>query len=131
MLKATLVIATLDRLARSVSFIANLMDTGVAFVACDMLAANRLALHITAAVGEAEARMISERTVAALATAKARGVRVGNPTNLPDAQAAGHRTMVQDADDHAAMPPSTPSYRRLAELSACSSRGRLCAKHSQ
>ncbi len=100
-LKATLVIAKLDRLARSVSFIANLMDAGVEFVACDMPAANRLTLHIMAAVGEAEARMISERTVAALAAAKARGVRLGNHKNLPDAQAAGHKTMVQDADDHA------------------------------
>jgi DNA invertase Pin-like site-specific DNA recombinase len=96
------VIAKLDRLARSVSFIANLMDAGVEFVACDMPAANRLTLHIMAAVGEAEARMISERTVAALAAAKARGVRLGNHKNLPDAQAAGHRTMIQDADDHAA-----------------------------
>ncbi|MFZ4699592.1 MAG: recombinase family protein [Candidatus Methylumidiphilus sp.] len=101
-LKATLVIAKLDRLARSVSFIANLMDAGVEFVACDMPAANRLTLHIMAAVGEAEARMISERTVAALAAAKARGVRLGNPTNLQDAQAAGHKTMVKDADLHAA-----------------------------
>ena len=101
-LKATLVIAKLDRLARSVSFIANLMDAGVEFVACDMPAANRLTLHIMAAVGEAEARMISERTVAALAAARARGVRLGNHKNLPDAQAAGHRTMVQEADDHAA-----------------------------
>jgi len=101
-LKATLVIAKLDRLDRSVSFIANLMDAGVEFVACDMPAANRLTLHIMAAVGEAEARMISERTVAALAAAKARGVRLGNHKNLPDAQAAGHRTMIQDADDHAA-----------------------------
>ena len=47
--------------------------------------------------------MISERTVAA----KARGVRLGNPTNLPDAQAAGHKTMVKDADDHAAKVLST------------------------
>ena len=106
-LKATLVIAKLDRLARSVSFIANLMDAGVEFVACDMPAANRLTLHIMAAVGEAEARMISERTVAALAAAKARGVRLGNHTNLPIAQAAGHRTMIQDADDHAAKVIST------------------------
>jgi DNA invertase Pin-like site-specific DNA recombinase len=100
-LKGTLIIAKLDRLARSVSFIANLMDSNVEFVACDMPAANRLTLHIMAAVGEAEARMISERTIAALQAAKARGIRLGNPTNLPDAQAAGHRTMIQDADDHA------------------------------
>ena len=106
-LKATLVIAKLDRLARSVSFIANLMDAGVEFVACDMPAANRLTLHIMAAVGEAEARMISERTVAALAAAKARGVRLGNPTNLPDAQAAGHHTLIKQADDHAVKTLST------------------------
>ena len=106
-LKATLVIAKLDRLARSVSFIANLMNAGVEFVACDMPAANRLTLHIMAAVGEAEARMISERTVAALQAAKNRGVRLGNPTNLSDAQAAGHKTMVQQADDHAAKVIST------------------------
>ena len=78
------------------------MDAGVEFVACDLPAANRLTLHIMAAVGEAEARMISERTVAALAAAKARCVRLGNSTNLTDAQAAGHRTMVRDADCHAA-----------------------------
>ena len=100
--KAILVIAKLDRLARSVSFIANLMDSNVEFVACDLPAANRLTLHIMAAVGEAEARMISERTKAALQAAKARGVRLGNPTNLPDAQAAGHETLVKQADDHAA-----------------------------
>ena len=101
-LKATLVIAKLDRLARSVSFIANLMDSNVEFVAVDLPAANRLTLHIMAAVGEAEARMISERTKAALQAAKARGVRLGNQTNLPDAQAAGHETLVRQADDHAA-----------------------------
>ena len=100
-LKAILVIAKLDRLARSVSFIANLMDSNVEFIACDMPAANRLTLHIMAAVGEAEARMISERTIAALQAAKARGIRLGNPINLPDAQAAGHQTMIEEADAHA------------------------------
>ena len=100
-LKAILVIAKLDRLARSVSFIANLMDSNVEFVACDLPAANRLTLHIMAAVGEAEARMISERTKAALQAAKARGVRLGNQTNLLDAQAAGHQTMIEEADAHA------------------------------
>jgi DNA invertase Pin-like site-specific DNA recombinase len=38
--RATLVIAKLDRLARNVAFIANLMDGGVEFVACDMPHAN-------------------------------------------------------------------------------------------
>ena len=44
--RATRVIAKLDRLARNVDFIANLMDGGVEFVACDMPHANRLTLHL-------------------------------------------------------------------------------------
>jgi hypothetical protein len=75
--KATLVIAKLDRLARNVAFIANLMESGVEFVACDMPQANRFTLHILAAVAEHEAAMISARTKAALAAAKARGIRLG------------------------------------------------------
>lgn len=77
--RAVLVIAKLDRLARNVAFIANLMDGGVEFVACDMPHANRLTLHIMAAMAEYERRVISERTKAALAAAKARGVKMGNP----------------------------------------------------
>lgn len=84
--RAVLVIAKLDRLARNVAFIANLMESGVEFVAVDMPQANRLTLHILAAVAEHEREMISQRTKAALAAAKARGTRLGNPA--PDLHAA-------------------------------------------
>jgi DNA invertase Pin-like site-specific DNA recombinase len=76
--KATLVVAKLDRLARNVEFLAKVMNSGAEFVACDNPAANRLTLHILAAVAEAEAKAISDRTKAALQAAKARGVQLGS-----------------------------------------------------
>jgi DNA invertase Pin-like site-specific DNA recombinase len=76
---ATLIIAKLDRLARNVHFISGLMESKCEFVAVDMPHANRLTLHLMAAMAEHEAAAISERTKAALAAAKARGVRLGNP----------------------------------------------------
>lgn len=75
--RCTLIIAKLDRLSRNVAFVSALMDSGVDFVACDMPAANRLTIHMLAAVAENEARMISERTRVALAAAKRRGTSLG------------------------------------------------------
>jgi DNA invertase Pin-like site-specific DNA recombinase len=75
--KATLIIAKLDRLSRNVAFIANLMESGVEFVAVDNPHASRLMLHMLAAFAEHEREQISLRTKAALAAAKARGVKLG------------------------------------------------------
>jgi len=76
---ARLVIARLDRLARSVSMISALLKSGVDFVAADMPLANRFSIHILAAVAEYESQLISERTRAAFAAAKARGRKFGCP----------------------------------------------------
>lgn len=75
---ATLVVAKLDRLARNVLFTATLMESGVEFVACDMPYANRLTIHIMAAMAEDEARRISQRTKDALAELRAQGVKLGS-----------------------------------------------------
>lgn len=75
--RAVLVTAKLDRLARDVAFIAGVMNSGVEFRAVDNPHATRFTLHILAAVAEDEARRISERTKAALAALKARGVLLG------------------------------------------------------
>jgi DNA invertase Pin-like site-specific DNA recombinase len=75
--KATLVIAKLDRLARNVHFVSGLMESGVEFVAADNPHANKLMVHMLAAFAEHERDQISQRTKAALAAAKARGVKLG------------------------------------------------------
>jgi DNA invertase Pin-like site-specific DNA recombinase len=76
--KACLVVAKLDRLARNVAFLSALMEAGLDFVALDNEHANRFTLHVLAAVAEQEARATSERTKAALAAAKRRGVLLGS-----------------------------------------------------
>lgn len=75
---ATLVIAKLDRLSRDVHFISGLMKASVPILACDNPAADKFTLHLYAALAEKERDLISERTRAALAAAKARGVRLGS-----------------------------------------------------
>lgn len=81
---ATLIIAKLDRLARNVHFVSGLLETGCDFVAADMPEANKVMIQMHAVMSEWERDQISARTKAALAAAKARGVKLGaaGPANL-------------------------------------------------
>lgn len=75
---ATLLIARLDRLSRDATFLFNLQDSGVGFIACDMPEADRTMIGVMALVAEREGKMISARTKEALAAAKRRGTQLGN-----------------------------------------------------
>jgi DNA invertase Pin-like site-specific DNA recombinase len=99
--KAKLVIAKLDRLSRNLAFIATLMESAVEFVAVDNPHANKLTVHILAAVAQHEREMISERTKAALQAAKARGVKLGNP-RLSQAAGRAVKALRAGADRFAA-----------------------------
>ena len=77
--RCPVIVAKLDRLSRDVAFISGLMAQGVPFVVTEIPNADPFMLHIYAAVAEQERTKISERTKAALAAAKARGVKLGNP----------------------------------------------------
>jgi DNA invertase Pin-like site-specific DNA recombinase len=93
---AKLVIAKLDRLSRDVHFLSGLEKAGIEFVAVDNPHATKLTIHILAAVAQHEREMTSERTKAALAAAKRRGVKLGGdrgvvPTNKQRALAAAAR----------------------------------------
>jgi len=114
---ATLLIARLDRLARKVSFIANLMEEGVPFIACDRPNATAFELHIYASMAQEEGRAIADRTRKALAAAKARGVKLGGdrgyrPVTGPDARLGG--AAVKLAADHAAHGVAADIERILA-----------------
>lgn len=126
---ATLIIAKLDRLARDVHFISGLMKAGVEFTAVDMPAANRLTIHILAAVAEHEREMISARTKAALQAVKARGVKLGNPTNLDVAQANSRAVRVARAEQHAAN--ILPIVRQIQAAGATSLRAVAAALNSR
>src|SRR5439155_11709853 len=105
---ATLVIAKLDRLSRNAAFLLTLRDSGVQFVAADMPDANALTVGIMALIAQHEREAISRRTREALAAAKRRGIRLGNPNGarpLRRARKGNHAALTairRKADAHAA-----------------------------
>ena len=81
---AILIVAKLDRLARNVSFLSNLLESEIEIVFCDFPQANKMVLHILSAISQYEAELISSRTKQALAAKKSRGCKLGNPEHLLD-----------------------------------------------
>ena len=97
------IVAKLDRLSRDVAFIAGLMAQRVPFLVAELGAdPDPFMLHLWAALAEKERAMISQRTRDALARAKANGKRLGNRTNLAEAQASGRQVQVDQARQRAA-----------------------------
>jgi len=101
---ATLLVAKLDRLSRDLWFIATIRKFGVKFICADNPEINELTIHILGALAQYERQLISERTKAALAAARERGVKLGNPriravrnTNTDSA----HAKIQRNADDFA------------------------------
>lgn len=140
-----LIIAKLDRLSRDVHFLTGLEKQGVDFVACDMPTANRLTVHIMAAVAQQEREAISARTKAALGTIKSRlaggeeyvsrrsGLvikRLGNPAGLTVARPdLGTRAIVEKADRFAETVRPFIDRLRGEKLSLAAVASQLNAQH--
>jgi len=116
--QAVLLIAKLDRLARRVSFITTLRDTGVRFIACDNPEASNLTVNILASVAEEEARVISERTKAALDAKKERLKAAGLPENWRTGKwnNEAREKGIQSIKDNAAQNKNTNRSKNYATL---------------
>jgi DNA invertase Pin-like site-specific DNA recombinase len=115
---ATLVIAKLDRLSRDAHFLLGLQKAGVKFVATDMPEANEMIVGIMAVVAQAERKMISARTKAALQAAKERGVKLGGDRGNIRAVSAKGRPAALETRRKAARQRAEDLAPIIAELRA-------------
>ena len=116
--RCSVAVAKLDRLSRDVHFISGLMTHRVPFVVAELGAdVDPFILHLFAALAEKERAMISTRTKAALAAAKARGVVLGGP-KLAKARKSAVASIKAMADQHAAN--ALPVIREIRRAGATS-----------
>jgi DNA invertase Pin-like site-specific DNA recombinase len=100
--KVAVCVAKLDRLSRDVAFISGLMAKRVPFIVAELGPdVDPFVLHMFAALAEKERALISARTKAALAARKARGLPLGNSTNLQEAAEKGAASNRAAADTFA------------------------------
>ena len=127
--KCAVGVAKLDRLSRDVHFVSGLMAHRVPFIVAELgTDADPFMLHLYAALAEKERRLISERTRAALAAAKARGTQLGNP-RLADARAVAHARLKGDAEAHARV--VSPAIREAKAAGAKSLRSIAAALNAR
>lgn len=123
--KCPVVVSKLDRLSRDVHFVSGLMAQRIPFVVAELGAdADPFMLHLWAALAEKERNLISARTKAALAAAKARGTVLGNP-RLSDARAPVLARLKADAEAHARQ--VAPAIREAQQAGATSLRALAAA----
>ena len=121
----TLLVAKLDRLTRNLHFVTTLQQTKVNFVAADNPHATPFLIHILVAVAEHERNLISQRTTAALAAAKRRGVKLGNPhyrTAIPKALEARQKIATERNSHLRKVVLDTMAktgFKKLAEVASC------------
>ena len=111
--EAILIVAKLDRLARSVSFLSNLLESDVDIVFCDFPQANKMVLHIISAISQYEAELIAARTKASLQAKKSRGFRLGNPEHLMDKHKQAIRNSIRSCKEKA---DNNPNNKRAVAM---------------
>lgn len=110
---ATLIVAKLDRLARNVLFLSQLLESDVDIVFSDFPQANKMVLQILAAISQYEAELVATRTRQALQAKKARGYKLGNPEHLLDCLEEAVRKSVKTNKQKAL---DNPNNRRAAAM---------------